>query len=321
MERVMTSTTCSYPKEKQNHVFSMFLKHLRLNNDLSQEQLCIYLRQHSSLFYNLDTITVSRWERGVNIPSLAKQAEIVELYDRELTSLYSTDPQFLNECRTLVSIPKTESTRSTHPYYSNDAYEIKAIDINDNSFYLVLKMIMRYESNPSLILKPPLDSIYGLQNLKIAIATAFNGQIVGHALFIETSSQNIFELVNIKSDLKTLMSDLQKKTPDGMLVLSSAGATIELENSIMSTYINLFSNNKRLKYLCFSICDDIFIKKLQTAKLEAFKVRDIAEGDKKVSIHSFLLSRSELMANRFLLKLAVISPTHLANFITENDNG
>ncbi len=299
----------------------MFLKHLRLNNDLSQEQLCMHLRQHSSLFYNLDTITVSRWERGVNIPSLAKQAEIVELYDKELTSIYSADPLFLNECRTLVSIPKSQSTRSNHPYYSNDEYVIKTIDINDDSFYLVLKMIMRYENNPSLILKPPLDSFHGLQNLKISIATAFNGQIVGHGLFLETSSQNIFELVNIKSDLKALISELPNKTPDGMLVLSSAGATIELENSIMSSYINQFSNNKGLRYLCFSVCDDIFIKKLQTAKLEAFKVRNIALGDQKVSIHSFLLSRSELMANRFLLKLAVISPNHLANFITEKDNG
>ncbi|WP_335921831.1 helix-turn-helix transcriptional regulator [Shewanella chilikensis] len=317
----MTSTTCSYSKEKQNHVFSMFLKQLRKENDLSQEQLCIHLRQHSGLFYNLDTITVSRWERGVNIPSLAKQAEIAELYDKELMSIYSADSLFLNECSALVSIPKDQSTRSNHPYYSNDEYVIKTIDINDNNFYLVLKMIICYEKNPILILMPPFDSFHWLQNLKISIATAFNGQIVGHALYLEMSSQKIFEFVNIKSDLKVLFSQLPSKTPDGMLVLSSAGATIELENSIMSSYINQFANNKELRYLCFSVCDDIFIKKLKTVKLEAFKVRNIALRDQKVSIHSFLLSRTELMANRFLLKLAVISPNHLANFITKKNNG
>ncbi|WP_258406622.1 hypothetical protein [Shewanella spartinae] len=254
----------------------------------------------------------------MNIPSLAKQAEIVELYDKELTSIYSADPLFLDECRNLVSIPETQPTKSNHPYYSNETYEIKSIDINDDSFYLVLKMILRYENNPSLILKPPLESYHGLDKLKINIATAFNGQIVGHALFVETSSQNIFELINIKSDLKTLMSGLTNKTPDGMLVLSTAGATIELENSIMSSYINSFSANKKLRYLCFSVCNDNFIKKLQSEKIEAFKIRKFCSGDKKLTIHSFLLSRSELMANKFLLKLAVISSNQLSSFIANN---
>lgn len=316
----MTFTTCSCLRNKQNHVFSKFIKQLRSNNNLSQEQLCMHLRQHSSLFYNLDTITVSRWERGVNIPSLAKQAEIVELYGKELTSIYSADPLFLNECRSLVSIPKVKPTKSNHPYYSNDAYEIKTIDSNDERFNRVLEMIMCYENNPILILKSSMDFFRRVKNLKINIALAFNGQIVGHCLFIETSSQNIFELINIKNDLNILMLELPKKALNGILVLSSAGATVELENSIMSSYVSLFGSNKKLRYLCFSICDGILIRKLQAAKIEAFKVRKMTLAGEKVSIYSFLLSRSELMANRFLLKLALISPNHLANFITKKDN-
>jgi transcriptional regulator with XRE-family HTH domain len=321
MESVMTATSCSYSKEKKHNVFAMFLKHLRQSNELSQEQLCLYLRQHSSLFYNLDTITVSRWERSVNIPSLAKQAEIVELYDNELTSIYSHDPQFLEECSTLVSIPNQSRFKSSHPYYTNDNYDIQIVDINDDSFYIMLKMILRYENNPSLVLKLPLAEFDGLKDLKIHVANAFNDQIVGHALYIETSSQYVLELVNIKSDLNEIVARSPKKLPDTMLVLSSAGATKEVENSIMSTYINRFVSQKNLRYLCFSVCDEGFIKKLNAAKLDAFKVRTIQLEDKTVAIHSFLLSRSELMANRFLLKLAVISPKQLVDFLNIKGKG
>ena len=317
----MTSTNYSYSKDKQSHVFSTFLKHLRQNNDLSQEQLCLHLRQHSSLFYNLDTITVSRWERGVNIPSLAKQAEIVELYDNELSSIYSRDKQFLRECSSLVAIPHALGLKSSHPYYANDEYQIQSLDIQDDSFYLVLKMILRYEGNPSLKLKPPLEDFYGLTNVKISIATAFNGQIVGHGLYLETSSQTVLELININSDLSDIVTSCEHKERDAMLVLSSAGATKQVENSIMSTYINQFSQRKNLRYLCFSICDEGLVKKLNTVKLEPFKVRNMEFNDRMIAIHSFLLSRSELMANRFLLQLAVISPKRLVTFLGNDEQG
>lgn len=317
----MTSTSCSYSKDKQNHVFSAFLKHLRQNNELSQEQLCLHLRQHSSLFHNLDIITVSRWERGVNIPSLAKQAEIVELYDNEMTSIYSRDKQFLKECSHLVAIPNAPDIKSSHPYYTNGEYEIQSLDIHDDSFYLVLKMILSYEGNPSLKLKPSLEGFSDLSRVKISIATTSGGQIIGHGLYLETSAQSVLELVNINRDLSEVMDNCDHKDRDAMLVLSSAGATKQVENSIMSTYIYMFSQNRKLRYLCFSICDEGFIKKLSTAKLEPFKVRTMELNDRMIAIHSFLLSRSELMANRFLLQLAVISPKRLVTFLSNDMQG
>ncbi|GIU33084.1 hypothetical protein TUM4433_26950 [Shewanella schlegeliana] len=281
----------------------------------------MHLRQHSSLFYNLDSITVSRWERGVNIPSLAKQAEIVELYDKELTNIYRSDEQFLEECSHLVTASDSDKLKSNHPYYKNDDYKIESIDINDDSFYLVLKMILRYEGNPSLKLRPPLGEFNGLCDVRISIATAYNGQIIGHSLYIETTAQNVLELVNINNNLSQIITRCDKDGHDAMLILSSAGATKQVENSIMSTYINKFSQQKHLRHLCFSICDENFIKKLNTAKLEPFKIRNMQVNDDTIKIHSFLLSRSELMANRFLLQLAVITPQQLVNFLASDEKG
>ncbi|WP_394203036.1 helix-turn-helix transcriptional regulator [Shewanella waksmanii] len=316
----MTFTNYSYSKGKQNHVFSTFLKTIRQNNELSQEQLCLHLRQHSSLFYNLDSITVSRWERGVNIPSLAKQAEIVELYDKELTNIYGNDQQFLEECGQLVASKDSHKQKSNHPYYKNDDYTIETIDVDDDCFYLTLKMILRYEGNPSLDLTLPIEDFVGLSDAKISIASAYNGQIIGHSLYIETTAQQVLELLNINRNLDQIINN-NAANHDTMLVLSSAGATKQVENSVMSTYINKFSQKIDLRYLCFSVCDENFIKKLNTAKLEPFKVRSMNRNGKSVDIHSFLLSRSELMANRFLLQLAVITPKQLMNFLASDEKG
>lgn len=317
----MTSTTCSLINNKQKHVFSMFLKNIRQHKKLSQEQLCLHLRKHSSLFYNLDTITISRWERGVNIPSLAKQQEIIEIYDMDLSSIYSRDEQFLKECNSLIAIPDISDAKSIHPYYRNDDYYVETIDTSHDSFYLILNMILRYEGNPSINNSRLFTESDRLKGLKINIASTIGGQIIGHCLYLQTTVQDILEFVNVKVDLHELMKQGISKSPDALLVLSSAGATIEVENSIMSTYINLFAEKKHLRHLCFSTCHEGFIKKINAAKLNLFKIKSVQVKDKHVAIHSFLLCRSEVMANRFLLKLSVITPEKLINFLDVSGKG
>lgn len=319
----MTFTNYSDAEDQKAHVFSTFLKKIRSNNSISQEQLCLQLRQHSSLFYNLDSITVSRWERGVNIPSLTKQAKIVELYDDELTSIYSDDKQFIRESSELIMETDPINQKSNHPYFRNDNYQIHTIDIDDESFYLVLKMIMRYEGNPTINFELPLEMLDRLGDLKITIATAFNGQIIGHCLFLTSTTKATLELVNFTTNLeniikKNIHNESQHNT---MLVLSSAGATKQVENSIMSTYINKFSEQKQLRFMCFSTSNGSLIKKLNKAKLEPFKVKNIELLQKTVQVSSYIITRSEVMANRFLLKLAVITPMQLNDFLTSVGKG
>ncbi|MCL1137175.1 helix-turn-helix domain-containing protein [Shewanella pneumatophori] len=317
MEHDMTFTNYCYTKNKRNHVFSTFLKKIRANNVLSQEQLCLQLRQHSSLFYNLDSITVSRWERGVNIPSLAKQAEIVELYDNELTCIYACDKQFIQESSHLIKTD-SEQQKSIHPYYRNDEYYIQTIDIRDDRFYLVLKMILRYEGNPTLKLNPPLEEFDSLNDLKISVATAFNGQIIGHSLFLTTTENVIKEIAETNKDLRTIINSSNRNEHDAMIVFSSSGATKQVENSIMSTYLNQFSQQKKMRYFCFYTCDGNLVRKLSTAKLKPFRHTKLKVQERVVNIRSYFLKRSELMANRFLLKLAIITPQQLGNLLGTN---
>lgn len=310
----MTSTAYCCVNDKDSHVFSKFLRNTRQNNDLSQEQLCLYLRKQSSLFYNLDTITVSRWERGVNIPSLAKQAEIVELYNHELVDIYGNDNEFLNECTKLLALPINQR-KSSHPYYRGDEYMIEEIDNQHPCFHLILGMILQYEGNPCLSLDDIDSNRHRLSELKISIASAFGGQVVGHCLFLETTSKEILELLNFKINLQQMTQSEVLRRSNAVLVISSAGATTQIENSLMSIYMNHFATRKYLSYLGFSVCDDVFTKKLNGAKLVPFKVKSVAQQNKKVDITSFLISRSEVMANRFLLKLAVITPSSLSEIL------
>ncbi len=259
-------------------------------------------------------------ERGVNIPSLAKQAEIVELYNHELVDIYGKDNEFLNECTKLLALP-INKRKSTHPYYRNDEYCIEEINNEHPCFHLILAMILQYEGNPCL----SLDDIDGirqqLSGLKICIASAFGGQIIGHCLFMETTSQAILELLNFKVNLLQITACDVFKPFNAVLVLSSAGATTQIENSLMSIYMNHFATHKHLTYLCFSVCDDLFAKKLNGAKLVPFKVRSVSAKSKKIDITSFLISRSEVMANRFLLKLSVITPSSLSEILDISAKG
>ena len=314
MEHDMNSTAYCYTSDKDSHVFSIFLRNTRQHNDLSQEQLCLHLRENSSLFYNLDTITVSRWERGVNIPSLAKQAEIVELYNHELVDIYGKDNEFLNECTKLLALP-INKRKSCHLYYRSDAYLIEEIDNEHPCFHLILGMILQYEGNPCLNLDEIDSQREQLAKLKINVATAFGGQIIGHCLFMETRNHMILELLNFKINLQDIVHQGAQGQDNAVLVLSSAGATTQVENSLMSIYMYFFASQKHLTYLSFSTCDDSFVKKLNGAKLSPFKVKSVSKGKNKVDITSFLVSRSEVMANRFLLKLAVISPSNLNQII------
>ena len=316
MEHDMNSTAYCDTSDKDSHVFSIFLRNARQHHDLSQEQFCLYLREQSSLFYNLDTITVSRWEREINIPSLAKQAEIVELFGEELFDLYGNDQQFITESLNLIDYPADlKANRSAHPYYCDQEYSVEQISVDHHNYRFFMNMILQYEGNPCI--EDCLDNIGAdlSQPLRIQVAYASGKQGVGHCLYTYTSSHELLKLLNCESGLQQVLRTRSKDADDCMLILSSFGASTQIENTMMSVCLNKFAFSKKLKYLCFSLRNDRLIKKLTIVKLTLFKKRSCPSYDAHVTISSFLISRSEVMANRFLLKLAVISSSRLKTLL------
>ena len=54
-------------------VFANYLKRLRSNRGLTQQQVIDYLSENDTSFRSLDITTYSRWERGVTTPKISKQ--------------------------------------------------------------------------------------------------------------------------------------------------------------------------------------------------------------------------------------------------------
>ncbi|MDH0448829.1 helix-turn-helix domain-containing protein [Shewanella sp. GD04112] len=302
----MICTPISYPSKTSAQTFSNFLKHTRTENQLSQEELCCQLRQKSCLFDTLDAITISRWERGVNIPSLAKQAEIVEIFGSELFDIYREDKTFIHEGLSLINLFESSIERSEHPYYRNKPYRVEFIDSQDDNFMTLLQLSLVYESNPRLSLTNRQLTQPFICGLSLVVAFSFGEQIVGHSLFCRTQAKVALEFMNDEVDLFEVIGHHSQSIPDTLMVFSSFGVTPHIENYMMSVYLHKMALSRSIKYLSFSICDEALKRKLTQFKLPLFKIRTLDNYHKPLKNYSFFASRTEVMANRNLLKLSVI---------------
>lgn len=306
MEHDMICTPISYPSKTSPQTFSNFLKQIRIENHLSQEDLCCLLREKIFLFNTLDNITISRWERGVNIPSLAKQSEVVEFFGYELFDIYCKDEKFVNNSLDLVSLFGTNVERSEHPYYRNNSYRIEFIDSHHDNFMNLLQLALGYENNPRLLFTNNKLSQIFLSGLSLVVAFSFGEQIVGHCLFCRTQAKVALEFMNEEVDFfEVVAHDCQSK-PDTLMVFSSFGASAYIDNYMMSVYLNEMALCRTLKYLSFNICDGSLKRKLTQFKLPIFKVKTLECCHNPIKNYSFFSSRSEVMANQNLLKLSVI---------------
>lgn len=306
MEHAMICTPISYQSKTSAQTFSNFLKHTRTENQLSQEDLCCLLREKSCLFDALDAITISRWERGVNIPSLAKQAEIVEIFGSELFDIYRQDKSFVSEGLASINLFDSSVERSEHPYYRNKPYRVEFIDNHHDNFLTLLQLSLVYESNPRLCLNNCQLSQPFFLGLSLVVAFSFGEQIVGHCLFCRTHAKVALEFMNDEVDLFEVISHNSQSSPDTLMVFSSFGVTPHIENYMMSVYLNEMALCRSIKYLSFSICDESLKRKLSQFKLPIFKIRTLENNHRTIKNYSFFASRTEVMANRNFLKLSVI---------------
>ncbi|MGI2147381.1 helix-turn-helix transcriptional regulator [Shewanella baltica] len=302
----MICTPISYQNKTSAQTFSNFLRHTRTENSLSQEDLCGLLRQKSCLFDTLDSITISRWERGVNIPSLAKQSEIVEIFGSELFDIYREDKKFINEGLALINLFESNIERSDHPYYRNTPYRVEFIESHHHNFMALLQLSLVYESNPRLSFVSRKLSQPFFHGLSLVVAFSLGEQIVGHSLFCRTQGKIALEFMNDEVDLFEVINHNSQALPDTLMVFSSFGVTPYIENYMMSVYLNELATSRSLKFLSFNICDESLKRKLTQFKLPIFKVRTIEGRSKPIKNYSFFCSRTEVMANRNLLKLSVI---------------
>jgi len=84
--------------------FNEYLKACRVNCDLTQEQLTYELYTHDiDCFTGLETTTISKWERGVTKPTIARQVSILKYFQaRTNTALPCWDNCTVDEAEELI---------------------------------------------------------------------------------------------------------------------------------------------------------------------------------------------------------------------------
>lgn len=77
--------------------FSDYLNICRKEQNITQSELVDYLIEHNDCFESLDTTTLSRWERGISKPSIAKQTEIIIYFSKVFNRVFP----FINDADTV----------------------------------------------------------------------------------------------------------------------------------------------------------------------------------------------------------------------------
>jgi len=297
----------AYQKEVIMRVFSSFLRKIRSEHQLSQEGLRALLNERSHSFDSLDTISISRWERGINTPSLTKQSEIAEVFGDDLFNIYSSDADFVEESTYFIQFPPyVKSDKTAHPYYKNEQYHTKSMLPDHVNFESMLKLCLMYEGNPRLF--PTRQEITCAALLPLNLVSAFCSlkQLVGHCLFCKVNTKALFEFMNCSIGIMELLNVAKQDRANVLVVLSSFGVSPQIDNHMMSVYLNQLATDKAIEYLSFSTCDNKLKQKLMQMKIPMFKVKPIEYQSKIIQNYSFIMSRSEVMANRNMLMLSVI---------------
>ena len=298
----------AYNKTVFMRVFSRFLKEIRVKHNLSQEGLRALLSERSHSFDSLDTISISRWERGINTPSLTKQSEIAEVFGDDLFNIYGSDRDFLEQ--SLYSIQFSisgQNDKAAHPYYNNEQYRTKLIVAGQTNFIAMLKLCLLHEGNPRLFpVHQQVGSITQLKQLNLVAAVCRFSQLLGHSLFCKVNTKALFEYMNCSIGILELLDVTTQDRANVLVVFSSFGVSPKIDNHMMSVYLNQLATDKTIEYLSFSTCDSKLKQKLVQMKIPMFKVKPIEHQAKIIQNYSFIMSRSEVMANRNMLMLSVI---------------
>ena len=298
----------AYQKTVIMRVFSSFLRKIRSEHNLSQEGLRALLTERSHSFDSLDTISISRWERGINTPSLTKQSEIAEVFGEDLFNIYSADANFVEESLYAIQLSSCgKSEKATHPYYNHDQYYTKSMSPENVNFASMLELCLMYEGNPRLFpAHQDVTSTASLEQLNLVSAFCNFRQLVGHCLFCKVNTKALFEFMNCSIGILELLNVEKQEHANVLVVLSSFGVSPQIDNHMMSVYLNQLATDKAIEYLSFSTCDSKLKQKLVQMKIPMFKVKPIEHESKIVQNYSFIMSRSEVMANRNMLMLSVI---------------
>ncbi|OEF22517.1 helix-turn-helix domain-containing protein [Aliivibrio logei] len=243
-------------------MFGEVVRLFRKNNELSQTKFVDIIQRSNENFYNLDVVTLSRWERGITKPHLSRQNELLDLIGVNIFDVWE-DEDIKKSLSTVLNRINCDSyiTENLKPDLT-----VTRINANNsfmlNDFISELELISSYERNflfescsdKGLEVKGVFEKIINQYAGELTIVF-INGHLVGHILTVNYSL--LGDLVPILSKVSDDDSHLVTSVNINHMhaIIPTIGKEVYkyLQSSNPTTKLHVLVNNKRMFDILFNL--------------------------------------------------------------------
>ncbi|WP_017021987.1 helix-turn-helix domain-containing protein [Aliivibrio logei] len=232
--------------------FSDYLQKVRVEKNLTQQNLLEQLIQSSEAFAKLDLTTLSRWERGVTKPKLEKQL----LVARELGS----DIALLIDPEANVSEAKKESLdklrhRTSNPYNTNQ-FRIERFSSLEEEDHLCEKLKAFHQNYLNINVNVDLLET---KSINMIAYLDKNDELLAHLAYgylpLSTSREQLHPN-NVETSQFITLSDNQYKDSDLIFYIVSGFSSLSIPRTInILTILDVLRSESRIKQ-CYVTCHD-----------------------------------------------------------------
>ena len=300
-----------------------YLFQKRTQQELSQESLALQLQDFSPLFSELDSLTISRWERGRVSPNIRRQVALMEFFGDE-PHLLLADPNF--ELKQLPSMSaflqmlaqqtNYNHVMGAHPYIPQDEPNFEKLNKHSDNLLQKLRWVCNSHNNLTRQ-RESWDTEFLAQLVLFSSTEAIFYQIddilMGHSIYIRIDEDTLSALLSGKMQETQLTTDdlIEKDQPACLYMLSAyIGGRHVAEDSLLHMLFTLVENPLNLS-MGYKARSDIGIKLMDFLSGKRLgqgeRLKDRLDGakylGKRYSYISFNLQRAELLASPLMLNV------------------
>ncbi|MCY9863789.1 helix-turn-helix transcriptional regulator [Vibrio coralliirubri] len=226
--------------------FALFLEQVRKNRDLTQQEMLELLIESDTTLSKLDLTTLSRWERGVTTPKLAKQLLIARIMGADVALLI--DPDAKAPIKKRNNFEQVRS-RSLNPYSSN-SYKFKTYhyeSLTDNP-----ELCQKLQAFHADYLGMNIEfSDFQSRNLMLEVFVDETGQLIGHLLygFLDTSNLSSQCVPDKLSECQFILPEEHQDTNLTVYIISAYSSLASPRMTIILMILDILRKNINVKDL------------------------------------------------------------------------
>lgn len=219
--------------------FGSYLKRRRRDNGLTQDRLALALSCHSTTLGGIDSVTISRWERGTTEPTLERQRHVIHFFQDDADQVLpfrSARPNLLSPeqsvgylIRHYLNSPKLGSKVGTFPEKENRKYEVchlSGSDVDDPFIELILDYDHSIFEAGLPVSHELLHGWIGHSNVLSVVSTKFS-HYFGHLIALPLAEDIYWRLIHGEMEEAEIRNSdiVPPEEPHGLYIYSLYGAS------------------------------------------------------------------------------------------------